>query len=796
MRQKIGNLAATLLLCASILACTSPDEKAADYILSADSYFKQNELVKAEIEYRNALQINQNLPAAWYGLARIYERSQDWRQAYRVLNRIRELSPGHVEGRIMLGQILLASNQLDQALLDASEILELAPDSSSAHALMAAVQYRLDNHVGAMEAVDRALAIDPGNHEALLVRARVLIDEGRHDEVMALVSKALETAPLNVSLHLMKIQAYQQKGEEAGIEQTYRELIDLFPDNKAFKQALLRLYLESDKVDAAEEMLEAIIEANPGDVEDKVRLVGFKNQYRSLDEAIALTRSYIKGGDDAYRFRFLLAELFETNGKTGDAMAVYETIAGDAGSDVDGNAARNRIALLELRNGNSAKARELVAAVLAADAANKDALLMQASFQMNDRNFDDAIVNLRRVLRDDPGSVKALGLLGQAYSATGSPELANESYAKAFGLQPGFPVVANQFASSLLRQRKFDQANEILQHSISQGNRSIDAVKLLTQVKLSLGEWDEAERLARELEKVEGQEAVSQQILGIVFQGKDRQQDSVEAFKRAYELAPGSAQPMVSLVRIYVRSGKQAEARKFLDLVIKSDPSNITAYSLLGQLSLLGQDPVGALSHFQKTVEIDPGFVQGYRRLASVYRSMGELEQAESVVNRGLKANPGNLTLKMTLASVYELQLRIDDAITTYETILDDNTGVLVAKNNLASLLTDHRSDKSSLQRARTLSAGFRDSRIPQFRDTYAWALVRSGKNLEEAVAILKQIVKDNDSVGVYNFHLGEAYRKKGDVENARSTLELAMRQLAPESSLAKQAKAALAELN
>ena len=73
MRKKIENLAAVSLLCASILACTSPDEKSADFIISADSYFQQNELVKAEIEYKNALQINQNLPEAWFGLAQIYQ---------------------------------------------------------------------------------------------------------------------------------------------------------------------------------------------------------------------------------------------------------------------------------------------------------------------------------------------------------------------------------------------------------------------------------------------------------------------------------------------------------------------------------------------------------------------------------------------------------------------------------------------------------------------------------------------------------------------------------------------------
>ena len=293
MRKKIENLAAISLLCTSILACTSPDEKVSDYIISADSYFQQNELVKAEIEYKNALQINQNLPDAWYGLAKIHERKQDWRKVYVVLNKVRELAPNHVEGRIMLGQILLASNQIDQALNDAKEILELAPGDARSHALMAAVQFRLENYKGAKLEVARTLKIDAGNNEAILVWARVLIAEKKHEQALGILDKAIKASPDNVSMYLMKIQAYQETNDKQAVEGVYLALVKRFPDNVAFKTALARQYLSDKNIDGAERLLEQIVEANPANVNEKLRLVGFNNQYRSHDDAIALLKSYI-----------------------------------------------------------------------------------------------------------------------------------------------------------------------------------------------------------------------------------------------------------------------------------------------------------------------------------------------------------------------------------------------------------------------------------------------------------------------------------------------------------------------
>jgi tetratricopeptide (TPR) repeat protein len=347
----------------------------------------------------------------------------------------------------------------------------------------------------------------------------------------------------------------------------------------------------------------------------------------------------------------------------------------------------------------------------------------------------------------------------------------------------------------LLRQRKAVQAGEILQKSLAGGNRSVEAIKLLAQVKLALGEWEQAEQLAKQLQSVEGQEALSQQILGAAYQGKDEQGASIEAFKRAHELAPDASQPVVALVQTYVRSGKPDEARRFLESILAVDADNVTAHLLLGQLSLAEQAPAEAIKHFNAIVDSNPELEIGYRSLTSAYLGQNDTGAAESVMNKGIAAMPGNVALSMGLASIYERQGEFDKAIDLYQSLLEKNDDLLVAKNNLASLLTDYRGDPASLEQARTIAAELRSSQIPQFLDTYAWASVMASTNLEEAIVILEGVVKENGQVDVYAYHLGEAYRRKGDAENAMTYLSKAVEIAEPGSDVAVKANASLAQL-
>ena len=792
------NLAYILILALPLFvisACSTPEEKAADYIENAGELLAEGKLRKAEIEYKNALQINQNLVDAWYGLAQIHERRQEWRKTYSVLNKIRELSPKHINGRVKLGQILLASNQLDQALYDAKEILEMAPNDARAHALMAAVQYRLDNYKGALVEVEKALKLNPKNNEAQLVLARIHISKKQFKQAHQVLDKAIKINPENVSMYLMKIQAYREVKNSGGIESVYLTLTRQFPQQTSHQHSLAQFYSNSKEFEKAEKVYQKIVTDHPDNVDERLRFVGFTMQHRSVEQAIKLLKSYIQQDNEVFKYQFALGEVYEQNKKQNEAIAIYQKIVDTDQLQPNGLTARNKLALIALRSGQRDKATSLVNEVLAQDKNNESALLIQSGFKLADRSYDDAIIDLRTVLRDNPRSVKALSLLAKAFEAKGSKELALESYIKAFRVNPSLPLVANQLATYYVRNKKYTQADEILEESFAQGNQSLAALKLLAQVKLSLQDWDAAEKTAKLLQNIEGQESLSQQVLGIVYQGKQRQGDSIAAFKKAHELSPTSTQPIVALVRTYVNSGKIKDARLFLNSVLSVHPDNVTAYTLLGQLSLYQNKPEEAEKHFRQSIKIEPKQTIGYRTLARVYLKDKKIDKAEKVINEGLVALPENLTLTMSLASIYEKQLNFDKAIEIYEGMLKKNSDLIIAKNNLASLLTDNRTDKASLEKARTIAAVFKNSKIPHFRDTYAWVNVNSEQQIEESIVILEGVVKELDKTPIFRYHLGKAYEKKGDRKNATKQLKLSIEQGGKDSDFYDDARSVLDSL-
>jgi len=776
----------------TLSGCASPEEKAAKHLANGEALLAENKPLKARIEFKNALQLNQNLPAAWFGLARINEQRQEWEQAYNILVRIRNNNPRFMDGRVLLANIMLAANRIDEAFEDARDIVELAPDDARAHAIMAAVQFRLNDLAAARKSVDRALQLDPQIEDAILVKARILIEEEKFTQALTLLDKMLAAKPGNASYYVMKLGIYQRLDDQPAILQTYTQMVQQFPDNIVFQQALIRHHIEAGNLDQAERLLQRRVEEDAVNTEEKLRLARFVNRHRSSDAAAELLKTYIEQDGEEYRLKFALAEVYLRDKQTEQAIEIYDGIIRDDELKPNGLQARNVLARIYLLAGALTDSRVLIDEVLAQDKNNEDALLVLARFNLAEGKEDDAITNLRTVLRDDPTSVEALSLLGQAQEEQGAVNLAIETLNRAFTMNPASPLVVNQLAGLLMRTGQSEQADEILWESIEAGNQSVETLKILTQVKLSQGKWGEAEQLAQRLESIGGEEAQAQQVLGLAYHGGNQKEDSLLAFRRAHDLDPNTPQPIAALVKAYVEDDQPARAKAFLLSVVSENPENSTAYHLLGQLSLGEKDEQAAIGYFAKVVDLKPEAELGYLSIGSIYLRQRNFKQAEDIFNRGVKAIPDSWTLSINQALVVEALGKLDRAILLYENLLETNPDLLVAKNNLASLLTDHRSDQASHERARVLAEVFRDSKISMFRDTYAWSSVRLGLYLEEAIAILKVIVEENEKVGIYHYHLGEAYRKNGNSFDARKHLRRALELVDPKSPVAAGARESL----
>ena len=98
------------LLCfmfVALTACASPEEKAAEFLANGEQLLSDGDLVKARLEFRNALQIDNKLASAWYGLAQIAQQNSEWREAYGFLEKVLNIEPNGILEEACLSRALV-----------------------------------------------------------------------------------------------------------------------------------------------------------------------------------------------------------------------------------------------------------------------------------------------------------------------------------------------------------------------------------------------------------------------------------------------------------------------------------------------------------------------------------------------------------------------------------------------------------------------------------------------------------------------------------------------------------------
>src|SRR5476649_612949 len=118
-------LAAGLL--ALVCSGCSPQAKKARHLAQADRYFAGGKYDEAEIEYKNALQIEGLNPQAISQLGLIYFDEGRVGLAYNFLKKGNEPQPDNLALRIKLGAIDMIVGQLDEAKKEAIYILDHKP---------------------------------------------------------------------------------------------------------------------------------------------------------------------------------------------------------------------------------------------------------------------------------------------------------------------------------------------------------------------------------------------------------------------------------------------------------------------------------------------------------------------------------------------------------------------------------------------------------------------------------------------------------------------------------------------
>lgn len=775
--KKSLDMAAHVLLGVFMLVmvgCSSPDDKANRFYEKGAELLEKGELDKARIEFQNALQIKGDMTKAWYGLAQIAEQQGDWQKVFGYLNKVVDHDPKHLEAQLKLGRLFLAAGQLDKALAASDSAMALAGDNASVLALRAAVLYKLEDRQAAVVQANAALSRDPDNIDALMVLASERLAAGDADKAIEYLDRGLKRNEKNIALQLLKVQALESLAKLDSAEAIYRKLIALYPETRELRHIFAQFLLSHGRADAAEAEYRAVVAKNPADLEARLELVRFVNTVKGPQAAVEELKSQIAGNPDNNELKFALAGLYQAQDKRKESETVLKAIIEKEGGSQVGIKAKGRLASMLLVNGDKKEAAALIEDVLNHDRRNEQGLLLKAGMAVEEHKLEEAIADLRTILRDVPDSPKALLLLGRAHELAGSPQLAHDHYLKAFqasNLAAPFGMAYGEF---LLKRGQAERAESVAEDVLKASPGHVPAMKLLAQARINKGDWPGAQAVADDLRKQGDKEKVSDHIMGAVYAAKKNYAESISAFRRAFDAAPSEPQSMVALVRTYLRAGKTNEALTFLNSVVRSSPDNANARLLQGQLHALKGDAAAAAQSFRAAISLRPKEPAGYFNLAQLHMRAGRLDEADKAIAEGLAAVPGDFALRVAQAEAHQRTGRFDDAILVYEQLLKERPNADVVANNLASLLSDHRTDEASLNRAHEVAQRFQRSEVPQFKDTLGWVNYRLGK-ANEAVPLIRDAAGKMPDLPVFRYHLGMSYLALGKKEEARKELEKAL---------------------
>ncbi len=264
--------------------------------------------------------------------------------------------------------------------------------------------------------------------------------------------------------------------------------------------------------------------------------------------------------------------------------------------------------------------------------------------------------------------------------------------------------------------------------------------------------------------------------------------DSIESYKKALEIDPGSAVIQERLAEIHAKSGHMREATEEAQAALKIDPDNVDAHRLLARIYVraLGEASAGevpqanitqAIEQFQAILKIEPDDAYSALWLARLYRFENHHSDAEKILRQVLQKDSENGAAFEQLSQLLIDEGRSQEAIDLLTQASEDSASpdIYDLLGSAYSQAKDYAKAEAAYSKAVTL-----DPDDAGHRHGLAEALMEQDK-YADALEQYKKLVELEPGTSENHLRLAQLYRRLGQFDKAQSSLERA-KQLAPGS--------------
>ena len=748
-------------------ACSNPEKAKLEHVQSGETYLKEEKFQEASIEFRNAIQLDDRLAAAHWGLAQAYEGLGSFQQVYAELRRTIELDPNQFDARARLGNYYLLAYQ-------ASKKNELLTEAD--------------------KLAEEILARDGKYIEGHVLKAGILFARGEKDKALAKINEAIALDPNRLETHLGLARFYQNVGDAAKAEEAYKRAISINDRSALAYNEYGKFLVQQNRPAEAEATLKRAVEVDPQSRAARLTLASFYFVSKQLDKAEGAYQSLAELDRGKPEGRAVLADYYQTVGRYDDAVKIYQEVAAAAPEYMR---ARYRLTELMLQRGDVTGAAAQVEEVLSKNNADMQALLLRSRIRMQQDDAKNAIEDLKQVLKQESTSQLGLYYMTEAQMRVGQADQARIFGGELEKNHPDFlPGRLIQAQIGLLAGDKanLENAKRIADELIARLDKTapdrqtspqlsaeMRAKALTTRgaVQVQLKNVAAARADFTAARDIEPNSPASYVNLAGVALAEGKGEEAVQQYERALQIDNANFDALRGLIDVYVGLKQFDQAHSRIDQAIGARPNSAGLHYLKSHIYGFQRNAEAAEASLKRTLEIDPTYSLATRTLGTLYLNTNQPERAIEEYRKLIEKRPNeDAASYWMIGMIQDGRQEYDKAVEAYKQALAIDPNFDFAANNLAWNYAEH--GKGNLDEAIRLAQGVvqRNPDTPGYADTLGWVYYKKGlypaaiAQLQKAVD--KTVAKGGDSAA-YRYHLGLAQAATGRKAEAQKQLERAL---------------------
>ena len=431
---------------------------------------------------------------------------------------------------------------------------------------------------------------------------------------------------------------------------SYKELLRGEPSNMEYLSAIGRIYVKAGEDAKAIPFYQQIIELDPHSISAMNSMGAIFRRLKRYDESITVLKRALSENKDTASVNYNLGFTYKEMGNNEEAIDCFEMVVEENPEDV--------LAFNHL-----------------------------GSIYSSQNDYQRAILSYKRGLQIDQNHPILNYNIARCYEETQQYPDAIRSYELALRTKPGWTEAIHSFSNLLLRCQKTKEAQVLVQRSMKLYPNDVKMLCLLGNIFLTQFDFDAAEKTFKKAKNLNPKSVDALSGLALALEKSEKMQEALETIEKALDIEPDNLKLKKQEAGTLLSAKDYEEAFQKIDTLYKSNGENDPQIlDLYGQYYVCMDDAKSAEQYFEKIKKIDKHYKKHLLSAANRSQQIGKTEDAEKYAKQYIERRGNDPDGYNTLGKIYSKSGQLNEAITTYQQGLKLNKENIYAGEQIEKL--------------------------------------------------------------------------------------------------------------